>query len=123
MDDWLDIMSYVRGGTNTLIIFDDYTIFRDVLKRTSELLNLAFSARHEGISVWVLSQQVVSIANAIRENITSFVLFHTLADNMNNIFESYAGKLMNDEKKKNIAKLKSEDNLHLIFTLHPLKWK
>lgn len=84
-------MSYVREGTNTLIIFDDYTIFRDVLKRTGELLNLAFSARHEGISVWVLSQQVVSIANAIRENITSFVLFHTLANNMNNIFESYAG--------------------------------
>ena len=123
MDDWLDIMSYVRGGTNTLIIFDDYTIFRDVLKKTGELLYLAFSARHEGISVWVLSQQVVSIVNAIRENITSFVLFHTLANNMNNIFESYAGKLMNDENKKNIAKLKSEDNSHLIFTLHPLKWK
>ena len=97
--------------------------FRDVLKRTGELLNLAFSTRHEGISVWVLSQQVVSIVNAIRENITSFVLFHTLANNMNNIFESYAGKLMNDKKKKNIAKLKSEDNSHLIFTLHPLKWK
>lgn len=87
-------MSYVREGTNTLIIFDDYTIFRDVLKRTGELLNLAFSARHE-----VLSQQVVSITNAIRENITSFVLFHTLANNMNNIFESYAGKLMNDVEK------------------------
>ena len=32
-------------GTNTLIIFDDCTAFRDAQKRTSELLNLAFSAR------------------------------------------------------------------------------
>ena len=90
-------MSYVHVGTNTLIIFDDCTAFRDAQKRTSELLNLAFSARHKGISIWVLTQQVTSIVNAIIENIASFVLFHTpLANNMKIIFKTYAGQLTSD---------------------------
>ena len=84
-------------GTNTLIIFDDCTAFRDAQKRTSELLNLAFSARHKGISIWVLTQQVTSIVNVIIENIASFVLFHTpLANNMKIIFKTYAGQLTSD---------------------------
>ena len=55
------------------------------------------SVQDKGISIWVLTQQVTSIVNAIRENIASFVLFHTpLANNMKIIFKTYAGQLASD---------------------------
>ena len=62
-------------GTNTLIILDDCAASRDVKQRTNELVDLAFSARHKGISVWVFTQQITSIAKAFRENIAALVLF------------------------------------------------
>ena len=40
------------SGTNTLIILDDCAVSKDLKK----FINLAFSARHEGLSVWVLTQ-------------------------------------------------------------------
>ena len=52
---------------------------------------------HKGISIWVLTQQVTSIVNAIIENIASFVLFHTpLANNVKIIFKTYADQLTSD---------------------------
>ena len=38
-------------------------------RRTSQLVNLAFSARHFGISCWLVTQQFTSIAKPFRENI------------------------------------------------------
>ena len=67
IDDWLKIISYMYGGTHTLIILDS----------TNELVNLAFSARHKGISVWVITQQMTSIAKPFRENTAALVLFYT----------------------------------------------
>ena len=41
--------------TNSLIILDDFAQSKDVKNRTSELVNLAFSGRHDGISTIVIN--------------------------------------------------------------------
>ena len=53
INDYLKIISYAFDGTNTLIILDDCASSKDVQQKTNELVNLAFSAKHKGISVWV----------------------------------------------------------------------
>ena len=101
INDFLKIISYAFDGTNALIILDDCASSKDVKQRTNELVNLAFSARHKGISVWVLTQQMTSIAKPFRENIACLVLFYTpSAKDMKVIFENYVGDLSNEEKKK-----------------------
>ena len=41
--------------TYTLIILDNCAISKDSKKRSNKFINLAFSGRHEGLSVWVLT--------------------------------------------------------------------
>ena len=65
IEDWLRVASFFFAGTNTLFILDDCAASKDVKGRTGQLVNLGFSARHDGISVWVLTQQITSIAKPI----------------------------------------------------------
>ena len=58
VENWLKVASFAFEGTNTLV-------------------KLGFSARHAGISVWVLTQQLSSIAKPFRENVAAIVLFYT----------------------------------------------
>ena len=53
---------YCFEGTNALFILDDFGASKDVRGHTSQLISLAFSARHSGIILWVLTQQITSIA-------------------------------------------------------------
>ena len=53
---WLKLASFAFEGTNTLIVLDDCAASKDVKGRTGELVKLGFSARHAGISAWVLTQ-------------------------------------------------------------------
>ena len=69
INDFFKLISFTFEGTNTLIILDDCAASKDVKIKTNELVNLAFSARHKGISVWVVTQQMTSIAKAFREKI------------------------------------------------------
>ena len=71
----LKIASISFEGTNTFIILDDCVASKDVKGRTGELVRLGFSARHAGISVWVLTQQTSRIAKPFRENVAAIVLF------------------------------------------------
>ena len=89
--------------------------------RTSQLVNLGFSARLDGISVWVLTQQITSIAKPYRDNIAAIVLFYTPSwKTTKAIFEDYAGELTHEEYKALIAKLKGRKFSHLVFALrHP----
>ena len=64
-------------GTNTLIVLDDCAVSNDVKGRTIQLLSLGFSARHAGIRVWVLTQQIAGISKRFRENVATIVLFYT----------------------------------------------
>ena len=57
---WLNIVTWLFEGTNTLIILDDCAASKDVKGRTGQLVNLGFSARHIGISVWVLTEDKIT---------------------------------------------------------------
>ena len=123
INDWLKIISFAFEGTNTLIILDDCASSKNVKKRTNKLVKLAFSARHLGISVWVLTQQMSSIAKPFRENIASLILFFTpSAKDMKTVFEEFAGDLTKDEKEKYMKELKEVKFSHLDFSLrHPFE--
>ncbi|MCV6612155.1 MAG: hypothetical protein OIF55_15380, partial [Amphritea sp.] len=102
----------------TLIILDDCAASKDVKGRTGELVNLCFSARHIGISVWVLTQKITSITAFFRENVAAIVLFYTpSAKTTKAILDDYAGELSQDEYKGLISKLKERKFAHLVCSL------
>ena len=111
---WLKVASFLFEGANTLIVLDDCAASKDVKGRTGELVTLGFSARHAGISVWVLTKP-------FRENVAAIVLSYTpSAKTTKAIFEEYAGELAHYELKQMIARLKERKFTHLIFFLrHP----
>ena len=118
VEKWLKVASFAFEGTNTLIVLDDCAASKDVKGRTGELVKLGFSARHAGISVWVLTQQLSSIAKPFRENVAAIVLFYTpSAKTTKAIFEEYAGELSHEELKRMISRLKERKFAHLIFSL------
>ena len=121
VENWLKAASFYFEGTNTLIVLDDSAASKDVKGRTGEPVKLGFSARHSGISVWVLTQQLSSIAKPFRENVAAIVLFYTPSSKTTKaIFEEYACGLSQKELKKMIARLKERRFAHLIFRLrHP----
>ena len=121
VEDWLRHVSWLFEGTNTLIILDDCAASKDVKKRTGELVKLAFSARHTGQSVWVLTQKMTSITASFRDNVAAVVLFYTPAwKTLKAVFEDYAGELSQDEYKDYISWLKKNKFSHLVFLLrHP----
>ena len=115
---WLKLVSFVFEGTNTLIILDDCAASKDVKGRTGQLVELAFSARHSGISVWVLTQKITSITPSFRENVAVIVLFYTpSAKTTNAIFDDYGGELSQEERRGMIAKLKERKFSYIVFSL------
>ena len=118
---WLKLASFAFEGTNTLIILDGSAASKDVKGETGDLVKLDFLARHAGISVWVLTQQLSSIAKPFCENVAAIVLFYMLsAKTMKAIFKEYAGELSHDELKQMISRLKERKFAHLIFSVrHP----
>jgi len=65
------------SGTITLFILDDCAVSKDLKRRSNQFMDLAFSGRHKGISVWVLTQQLTSIAKPLRDNVALVVAFHS----------------------------------------------
>jgi len=91
---------------------DDCAASKDVKGRTSQLVSLGFSARHAGISVWVLTQQITSTAKPLRENMAALVLFYTSSGKTTKaIFEDYAGERSHEKHQELIAQLKNT-NFH-----------
>ena len=91
INNWLKIISLVYAGTNTLIILDDCATARDVKQRTNELVNYAFSARHKGISIWVLTKQIKSIEEPFREHCCIISLLHTNCQECEDHFRGLRG--------------------------------
>jgi len=118
---FLQIVRFCFEGINTLIILDDCVSSKDVKGRTGELVHLAFSARHIGISSWVLTQKMTGITSSFWENVAAIVLFFTpSAKTTKAIFDDYAGELSHDEYKGLISKLKERKFSYLVFSLrHP----
>ena len=116
VEPFLKLASFAFEGTSTLIVLDDCAASKEVKGRTGELAKLGFSARHAGISVWVLTQQLSSIAKPFRENVAAIVLFYTpSAKTMKAVFEECAGELSHDELKQMISRLKERKFAHLVF--------
>jgi len=121
VEKWLKIVRWLFEGTNTPIILDDCAASKDVKGRTGELVDLAFSARHMGISVWVLTQKMTGITASFRENVAAIVLFYTpSAKTTKATLDDYAGELSQDEYKGLVSKLKERKFSYLVFSLrHP----
>ena len=118
IEKWLRLVRWLSEGTNTLIILDDCAASKDVKGHTGELVNLVFSARHMGISVWVLTQKLTGITSSFQENVAAIILFYTpSARTTKAIFDDYAGELSPDEYKGLVSKLKERNFSYLVFAL------
>ena len=104
--------------TKTLIVLDDCASSRDMKKRSDELVKLGFSARHDNLSVWVLTQQYTSITKPFRENIGMLILFYTpnKTDNQT-IIKEYGMELSTKDVTEFINCLKENPYSKLIFRL------
>ncbi len=107
-------------GTNDLIILDDCAAGQTVKNRVSELIKLAFSARHYGFSTIVLTQQVTSIAKPYRENISKLVTFYNPSKKgMQTITDEFLN-VDKEEVKDIVQKLKNNKYARLeILLRHP----
>jgi len=76
VEKWLKLVTWLSEDTNTLIILNDCAASKDVKGRTGKLVNLAFSARHMGISVWALTQKMTGITSSFWENMAAIALFY-----------------------------------------------
>ena len=111
------------SGMNALIILDDCAVSKDLKNRSNKFIGLAFSGRHVGISVWVLTQQLTSIAKPFRENVACVVSFHNPSQTaMKMLFEEYGGDLDAETCKKLKKHLMNEKYARLCFSLrHPFQ--
>ena len=118
-----DITNYTKN-TNSLIILDDCAASKDVKNRTSELVKLGFSGRHIGLSTIVVTQQLTSIAEQYRMNISKLVTFYNACtDDMKYIFNNYLS-IEKHEEKRIIETLKNNDYARLeILTTRPYTHK
>ena len=106
------------SGTNTLIILDDCAVSKDLKKRLNNFINLAFSGRHEGLSVWVLTEQQTSIAKPFCENVACVVAFHNPSQiGTKTLFKEYGGDMDSDARKKFAELLKAERDSRVCFCL------
>ncbi len=113
VDDFIKYIVDNFKGTNSLIILDDCACAQAVKNRVSELVNLAFSARHYGFSTIVITQQLTSIAKPYRENIAKLVTFYnpskkdmqTITDDFLNVEKEEIKDIVQKLKNNKYARL------------------
>ncbi len=129
VDDFLTYIVDNVKGTNSLIVLDDCAATQTVKNRVSELVKLAFSARHYELSTIVITQQMTSIAKPYRENIPKLVTFYNpskrdiqiIADEFLSVTKEESTNIVQKLKNNKYAKL--EVLLHHPYThsvIHPL---
>ena len=117
VEKWLRIVSLFFSGTRSLIILDDCASSKDLKGRSGHLVNLAFSARHLGISVWILAQKITSISSSFRENVAYAVLFYSPSSKTNKtIFDEFAGELSKESFNKILGELKTKKHSFAVFS-------
>ena len=106
------------SGTNTLLILDDCAVSKDLKQRSNKFIDLAFAGRHDGLSVWVLTQQLTSIAKPFRDNVACVITFHNPSYvGTKTLFEDYGGDLDVETRKKFSELLRTEKYSRLCFCL------
>ncbi len=120
VDDFLKYIVNNFKGTNSLIMLDDCATTQTVKNCVSELIYLAFSARHYGLSTIVLTQQMTSIAKPYRENISKLVSFYNPSKKD---MQTITDEFLNEDKeeiKDIVQKLKNNKYARLeILLRHP----
>ena len=114
----------VFSGTKTLIILDDCAVTKEIKKRSNELIRLAFSGRHEGFSVWVLTQQLTSISKPFRDNIACIIAFHNPSQvGTKTMFEDHCNGIPPEARDVIRKELKTNEYSRLcISQRHPFDW-
>lgn len=77
LSDCLEYYFRLFEGTQTLFLIDDCSSEKDIVKKRNALTKLAFSGRHAGITVWILTQKYNSVLKDFREQLKTVVLFYT----------------------------------------------
>ena len=115
VESWVKISRiFLSSFKNTLIILDDIVCAEDFTKRTSEITKLAFSGRHEGISVVLVTQDFSTVPKRVRENMTKFIFFYNAnKKQMENIFEKYLGYETKETKEKIVNFLRKNKHGYL----------
>ena len=119
VDEFWHFVSLIYQGTNSLILMDDCAFGQDVKNRTSELVKLAFSARHYCLSTIVITQQLTSIAKPYRENISKLTTFYNAnRSDMKTIVNDYLNGCSKTEVDDIVRKLKNNKYARLEIELH-----
>ena len=101
----------------TLVVLDDCAHGQDIKSKTSNLVELAFTGRHIGVGLIVLTQQLTSISKAYRDNITKLVTFYsTSKKDTRLLFNDYLGNVSKEECKQIQHKLKTTRFSHLVVS-------
>ena len=69
------------SNAQTLFIIDDCANLWESKNKCTKLTELAFSGRHYGISVWLLTQKYNAVVKDFRENCKHMVI-HTMNDQL-----------------------------------------
>ena len=92
-----------KGDEDTckhMIVLDDCAQGKGVKGRTSPIVTLAFGARHQGIGIIILTQQLTSITKPFRDNLTRVVSFYTQSKQSYNVlYDEFLGNVPDDERK------------------------
>ena len=90
----------------------------------NKFIDLAFSGRHFGLSLWVLTQQLTSTAKPFRDNVGRIIAFYSPNEkSMKILFEEYDGNIDIGIKNNMLEKLKSEPCSIICFSLrHPYQY-
>ena len=122
--DLLQACKTLFSGTNTLIILDDCAVSKELKNRSNEFIRLAFSGRHEGLSVWVLTQQLTSISKPFRDNIACIVAFHNPSQvGTKCMFEDHCNGIPPEDRAVITNELKTNEYSRLcISQRYPFDW-
>ena len=114
----------VFSNTKTLIILDDCAVTKELKKRSNEFIKLAFSGRHEGLSVWVLTQQLTSISKPFRDNIACIIAFHNPSQvGTKTMFEDHCNGIQPEARGEITNELKTNEYSRLcISQRYPFDW-
>ena len=116
LSECLDYYYKLFENTTTLFLIDDCSAERDIIKKRNSLAKLAFSGRHAGISVWILTQKYNSVLKDFREQLKVVVLFFMKdRDGFDNCLRENDVIADKEERKRIKNELKSLKHTKLIL--------
>ncbi len=105
------------GYVNILIIIDDCAQSQSMKNRVSELVNTAFSGRHRGFSIIVLTQQFTSVSLSYRIQINKLVTFYNPSKKDMEVIDDFLHVTI-EERSNIIRVLKTNSHARLEILLH-----